>query len=63
MILKDGIEYFDNLQNSFYNVNTNLKLKECKIECDFDIEQHSFETSNNHVCIIILIYFIPETCF
>jgi hypothetical protein len=52
MILEDGIQYFDNL-NCSYNVNTNLKLKECKIEFESDIEQHSFEASNKQVCIII----------
>jgi hypothetical protein len=53
MILKDGIQCFDNLQNCSYNVNTNLKLKECMIECESDIEQHSFDISNSQVCIII----------
>jgi hypothetical protein len=53
VILKDGIQCFDNLWNCSYNVNTNLKLKEYKIECEYDIEQHSFETSNSQVCIII----------
>jgi hypothetical protein len=46
MILRNGIQCFDNLQNCSYNGNTNLKLRECKIERESDSEQHIFETSN-----------------
>jgi hypothetical protein len=53
MILRNGIQCFDNLQNCSYNGNTNLKLRECKIERESASEQHIFETSNKQVCKII----------